>query len=140
MRINNDCARDILLEVEKIPFGESVSVEKLKEKIEKYTIEDVISIVTLFNREHYLTVLDKVSYDDNDVFRDNKIKGLTERGYKTLDIIRDEELWNDMKNKISNFDDLSIYTIIDIANRITTSKYNSFFNLPVDFTSINPRW
>ena len=140
MRINNDCARDVLLEVENIPFGESISVEKLKEKLEKYTIEDVISIVTLFNREHYLTVLDKVSYDDNDVFRDNKIKCLTERGYKTLDIIRDEELWNDIKGKMANFDDVSIYTIIDVANRITTSKYNSLFNLPADFTTINPRW
>ena len=50
-------------------------------------IEDVLSIVTLFNREHCLIVTDKVSYDDNDVLRDNKIKCLTENGCKTLNLI-----------------------------------------------------
>lgn len=94
MKINNECARRILLEVENIPYGESITVGKLQEKLQEFSIEDVLSIVTLFNREHYLTVLDKVSYDDNDVLRDNKIKSLTEKGYKTLDLIRSDEVWN----------------------------------------------
>lgn len=64
-----------------------------------------------------MTILDKASYDDNDVFRDNKIKCLTEKGYKTLDLIRDDELWNNMKEKIDNFNEISIYTIIDIAKK-----------------------
>ena len=87
MKIYNDCARKILIEVEKIPYGETISVAKLHEKISEFTIEEVLTIVTLFNREHYLTVMDKNSYDENDVLRDHKIKCLTERGYKTLDLI-----------------------------------------------------
>ena len=51
------------------------------------------------------------------MFRDNKIKCLTEKGYKTLDLIRDDELWNNMKEKIDNFNEISIYTIIDIAKK-----------------------
>ena len=140
MKINNDCARKILLEIEGIPYGETLTVAKLQEKISDFSIEDVLTIVTLFNREHYLIVLDKVSYDDNDVFRDHKIKCLTEKGYKTLDLIRNDETWNLIKEKINNFEDLSIYTIFDIANKILNVKYNELFDLPKDLISQHSRW
>lgn len=132
MKINNDCARKILFEVEKIPYGETLTVAKLQEKIPDFSIEDILSIITLFNREHYLTVLDKVSYDDNDVLRDHKIKCLTGKGYKALDLVRDDDLWNQIKEKVTNFDKLSIYTIFTIASKIMNVKHNELFDLPND--------
>ncbi|MCX4249341.1 MAG: DUF2513 domain-containing protein [Bacilli bacterium] len=140
MKINNNCARKILLEVEKIPNGETLTVAKLHEKMSEFTIEDVLSIVTLFNKEHYLTVLDKVSYDDNDVFRDHKIKCLTEKGYKTLDLIRSDDIWNLMMDQINNFDELSIFTIFNIANKIINVRHNELFDLPKDLLIENTRW
>lgn len=129
-----------MIEVEKIPHGESLTVAKLQEKISEFTIEDVLSIVTLFSKEHYLTILDKASYDDNDVLRDNKIKGLTEKGYRTLDSIKKEEVWNLIKSKVDNFNELSIYTIFDIAHKIMQVKYNKLFDLPTDLFTPNTRW
>ena len=140
MKINNECARKILFEVENIPYGETITVAKLQERISEFSIEDVLTIVTLFNKEHYLTVLDKVSYDDNDVLRDHKIKCLTEKGYKCLDLIRNDEDWNQIKSKINNFDEISIYTIFDIANKIMNVKHNSLFDLPNNLLVPNNRW
>ena len=140
MKINNECARKILFEVEKISYGETLTVAKLQEKISKFSIEDVLNIIRLFNKEHYITILDKASYDDNDVLKDNKIKGLTEKGYKTLDLIRSDEVWNLIKTKLDNFNELSIYTIFDIANKIMNVKHNELFNLPKDLLVENTRW
>lgn len=140
MKINNECARKILFEVEKIPYGETLTVAKLQEKISKFSIEDVLNIIRLFNKEHYITIFDKASYDDNDVLKDNKIKGLTEKGYKTLDLIRSDEVWNLIKTKLDNFDELSIYTIFDIANKIMNVKHNELFNLPKDLLVENTKW
>lgn len=140
MKINNDCARKILIKVEKIPYGETISVAKLHEKISEFTIEEVLTIVTLFNREHYLTIIDKNSYDENDVLRDHKIKCLTERGYKTLDLIRDDKLWNEIKTKVDKFNEISIYTIFDIANKILNYKYNQIFNLPDNMLVSSIKW
>ena len=140
MKINNECARKILFEVEKIPYGETLTVAKLQEKISEFSIEDVLNIIRLFNKEHYITILDKASYDDNDVLKDNKIKGLTEKGYKTLDLIRSDEVWNLIKTKLDNFDELSIYTIFDIANKIMNVKHNELFNLPKDLLVENTKW
>ncbi len=129
-----------MFEVEKIPYGETLTVAKLQERISEFSIEDVLAIITLFNRERYLTVLDKVSYDDNDVLRDHKIKCLTEKGYKTLDLIRSNEIWNLIKTKIENFDEISIYTIFDMANKIMKVKHNNLFDLPKDLFIQNNRW
>ena len=122
MKINNDCARKVLIEVEKIPFGETLTVAKLQENISEFSIEDVLNIVTLLNKDRYLMVLDKACYDDNDLFREHKIKCLTDKGFKTLDLIRDEEIWNNLKEKIPNFNDLSIYTIFDIHKEFLNDK------------------
>ena len=140
MKINNECARKILIEIEKIPFGETLAVWKLQEAMSEFSMEDVLSIVTIFNREHYITVLDKVSYDDNDVFRDHKIKGLTEKGYRTLDLIRDDTLWKEMNSKLENSKDVSIYTLFDYANRINIAKQNRAFGIPETLVSSNNRW
>lgn len=140
MKINNHCARRILLEVEKIPNGETLTVAKLQERISDFPIEDVLFLVTLFNKEHYLTVLDKVSYDDNDVFRDHKIKCLTEKGYKALDTIKSEDIWNLMMERINNFNELSIFTIFSIASKIVNVRHNELFELPKDLLIENTRW
>ena len=140
MKINNECARKILFEVEKIPYGETLTVAKLQEKIVDYSDEDVLTIVTLFNKERYLCVLDKASYDDNDVFKEHKIKCLTEKGYKTLDSIRSDEIWNLIKEKVNDFEELSIYTIFDIANRIINVKHNKLLDLPINLIFQPNRW
>ena len=140
MKTSNDCARKILLEVEKVPYGETLTVGKLHENISEFSIEDVLTLVTMLNRERYLTVIDKATYDDNDVFREHRIKGLTEKGYRILDAIRNEETWNLMKEKIDDFDELSIYTIFEIANKILNVKYNELFDLPKDLFVPNNRW
>jgi len=112
----------------------------LHEKISDFQIEDILNIVTLFNRDHYLTMMDKASYDDNDILRDNKIKGLTEKGFKTLDLIREDEIWNEIATKIPNFDNLSIYTLFEIANRINNVNQNRIFNLPDNVISTITKW
>ena len=140
MKINNNCARKILKEIEKIEFGEKLPVEKLHEKLKEYSIEDVLNIVTILYKENYLIIIDKLPYDDNDVLKDHRIKGLTDKGYKTLDLIRDDEIWNKMKEKLPNFDEVSIFTIFDIANKIKNVEINNLFDLPKDLFIQNNRW
>ena len=118
MKINNDCARKILFEVEKIPYSETLTIIEFYKRISEFSIEDVLNIVTNFNKEHYLVVVDNVSYDVNYFLSENKIKCLTESRYKTLDLIKNDEVWNIIKEKIDNFDETSIYTLFDIDNKI----------------------
>ena len=45
LKTNNECARKILFEVENIPYGETLTVAKLQERISEFSIEDVLGIV-----------------------------------------------------------------------------------------------
>ncbi len=140
MKINNNCARKVLKEVEKINFGETITVAKLQELMNDFSIEDVLNVVTILNRERYLRMADRLSYDDGDVLRDNRIKSLNDKGYKTLDLIRDDSIWNKMKETLPNFDEISFFTIIDIANKVVNVKHNELFNLPKDLFFDSSRW
>ena len=95
--------------------------------------------MTILYKENYLIIIDKIPYDDNDVLKDHRIKGLTDKGYKTLDLIRDDEIWNKMKEKLPNFDEVSIFTIFDIANKIKNVEINNLFDLPKDLFIQNNR-
>lgn len=61
-------------------------------------------------------------------------------GYKTLDLIRNDDIWNLMMKKINNFDELSIFTIFNIANKIINVRHNELFDLPKDLLIENTRW
>ena len=140
MKTNNECIRDILKQIELIPCGETITVNKLAEIMNDYSIEDVISMVTLLNREHYIIIVDKSGYNDSDVFRENKIKCLTERGYRTLDVIKDDRIWNLIKEKLDNFDDLSIFMIVSLASKIINDEHNNMFNLKSNSFVDYARW
>lgn len=129
MKINNECGRKILIEVEKLAFGETITIAALSEKMPEFSLEDVLNVATIFNREHLIIITDRASYDDNDLLRDNKIKGLTERGYHSLDLIKKDKIWNRLKEKMPDFDEVSLYTIFDIANKIKNDEYNKIFDI-----------
>ena len=140
MKINNECARKVLIEIEKIPYGQIMTVGELCDKLNEFKQEDIIHITSLWNRERYIALVDRMGYDDNDLFRDNRIKGLSDRGYKILDLLRDDEIWNLMKNKLKDFNDLSIYSIISIANKIVNARHNDIFGLPENNLIDYYRW
>lgn len=129
MRINNECVRDSLKKIENIPFGETLTIAKLHEELKIYSIEEVVNTITILNRERYIMVIGRPGYDDEDLFRDNKIKCLTERGIRNLDLIRDDDTWNFLKEKLPNFNDLSVFTIMIICNQMMNKKVNKVVGL-----------
>ena len=139
MKTNNELIRELLKKAELIPNGESISITKLEEEMPEYA-DDILAMITLLNREHFIMIVDRPGYNDAEIFRENKLKGLTERGYRCLDVIREDEVWNLMKEKLINFNDLSFFIITHIASRIVEDKHNKLFNLNSDTVIDFTRW
>ena len=55
-------------------------------------------------------------------------------------MVRDNELWNEIYTKVPNAEELSFYTILDIASRINCVKQNNLFVLPEEFPLQQIRW
>ena len=140
MKTNSDLIREILKQAELIPFGDYITIADLAEKMPEYTIEDILAMVTLLNRERFIIIVDKAGYNDSDVFRENRLKGLTERGYRNLDVIREDRIWNLMKEKMPNFDELSFFMVSHVASRIVNDEHNKLFNLDPNTVVDYTRW
>ena len=140
MKTNNECIREILKKIEKISYKDVITVDSLVEMIKEFSKEDVIATVNLLNREHFIIIADKAGYDDSDVFSENKIKCLTDKGYRNLDLIREDRIWNLMKEKLPNFNDLSYFTIATIAGKIMHDEYNKIFDIKSNPSVDYSRW
>ena len=140
MRINNECVRDSLKMIEKIPFGETLTIAKLHEDLKNYSIEEIVNTITILNRERYIMVIGRPGYDDEDLFRDNKIKCLTERGIRNLDLIRNDDTWKFLKEKLPNFNELSVFTIMIICSQMMNKKVNESLGLPDNYLVDYYRW
>ena len=140
MKTNNELIRENIKKMEMIPYGELLSVEKLIEMLPNYGVEEILAMVSLLNREHFIIIIDKSGYSDAEVLRENKIKCLTERGYRNLDTVREDRIWNLMKEKLTNFNDLSFFVISSIASKIINDEHNKLFNLNSNSYVEYSRW
>lgn len=138
--MNNDCARDVLLEVEKIKFDKVIVISDLVEILKKYDREDIMMVISLFTRENILGIEGKYSYSDDLIVDRNAIRSLTARGKVYLDSIKSDELWEEMKSKKSDFNESSIFTIMELAKKITSCRENELFGLPKEYSSLTFRW
>ena len=56
MNLDNNCIKDILLEIEKLPLGQELPFNKLCDTLSKYTEKELIDL--------YKRVVDKKEYPD----------------------------------------------------------------------------
>ena len=132
MRINSECARKVLIEVEKIEYGESISVSELQKTL-GYPMNEVLNVIFQFSSEDYINMLDRRSYDNGPIYDSSRITSLTRKGYYVLDDIRSDKTWNMVKEKLSNFDEISFFTLVNIIGKINDYNYNKIFDIPNDF-------
>lgn len=72
-------------------------------------------------------------------------KSLNKKIIYYTDLIRwcydkSDKIWNLVKEKVNNLEELSIYSIFDIANKIINVQHNELFDLPKDLLIQNNRW
>ena len=133
MRINSECARKVLIEVEKIEYGESISVGELQNKLKDFSMKEVLNVISYFCSDDYINMLDRRSYDNGPIYDSSRLLSLTRKGCYVLDDIRSDDTWNMVKEKLSNFDELSFFTIVNIIGKINDYNYNKLFDIPNDF-------
>ncbi len=139
MIANSKCCRDILLEIEKIPYNEYMTVGDMQKKL-NYPLEDFLEAITCLQRDRCVLFADKQQYDDGEIFKDNKLKSLSYKGIKYLDVIRDEDVWNEIFTKLPNAEKLSFFAIISIATRIDIARTNRLFDIPENLVDDVYRW
>lgn len=127
MKLNQDCVRSTLLELEeKLPFNQSLSHKELLEfsSIKNYSKDEVF---------YCLQKLKETNFIDMDIYHNNTptydINSITWDGHKFLDNIRDDQVWANTKSIVSKFSSVSINMIEKVASNIITNIISKHMGL-----------
>ena len=125
MRLNHDYIRNILLFIEenlnyKTPsFAEVLSDEYFVD----YNQEELLYAMELLIREKYIQCT-KEPYFVNGSLMSADIVGLTWNGYQFLDNVRNDTVWNAVKEKAKQYGQFSIKTLASAAGSLSVALMN----------------
>lgn len=122
MRLNQDCIRDVLLELEeKLTFGSHIFLQQIKEldTTKKYGEEDTIYTILKLLEADYL--IGKPLYASNELYQ-LSLSSITWNGHEFLDSIRSNEVWRETKKRVSGFTSVSIGILTEVAKEYIKQK------------------
>lgn len=117
MKLNYDCIRDVLLEIEKLPLNQETNPTKLKETLTMYSSEDII--YTCIKLEEAKFISASISKYGMNNYLIN-IKDITYLGHQFLADIHSDTIWNDVKAISKKVGSNSIKALTQIATSVVT--------------------
>lgn len=122
MKLNHDCVRDVLLDIEEnMTLNEYLGNKTLESfpSFTKYGFDDFYYSIAKLSEAGYL-----VSHElqiDGAINIIARVDSLTWEGHKFLDTIRDNKVWKNTKAIVSNFSSVSLSLIEKIASDVLTN-------------------
>ncbi|PHL20883.1 DUF2513 domain-containing protein [Enterococcus faecium] len=130
MKLNQDCVRDILLELEKkLDLNTQLYKNDLLtfSSYEKYGEKDFFYTLLKLTEAGYLNA--KVTAGANNPVFSVNISSISWKGHEFLDSVRDNEVWKQTKSIIFKFSSVSITTIENIASNVITQLISKQLNI-----------
>ncbi|WHP40736.1 DUF2513 domain-containing protein [Lysinibacillus boronitolerans] len=118
MKLNQDCVRAVLLELEeKLTLNDDLFLFQIKQLdcVEKYGEDTVIYSILKLKEADYL--LAEPHYFDDEL-SELTVSSLTWDGHLFLDTIRDNKVWKETKSIVSKFSSVSISLMSTVSSNI----------------------
>lgn len=127
MKLNPDCMRDVLIEIEKAEYEEPLYLQRFYDALLKYSEDEInYSIVKLEEAGFIKAVIKShVGYD----YSIHRIDDITYRGHQFLADIRSDNIWNNVKEVSKKVGSNSIQAISQIATSVITAIINQQLGL-----------
>lgn len=118
MKLDFDCIRDVLLTLEKFPYGEVILSEQLYDDLKNYSPETIsYSLLKLYEADYIEAHIPEI----DGVFPEvSHIYDITFQGHEFLDNIRSNKIWVKTKSILSELGSGSIKFASQIAVGILT--------------------
>lgn len=126
MKLNYDCIRAILIEIEEMPFNSTLSLETLCKKLPNFTSDDIQYCCLKLNEANFID-LTTVPIMRQSTLGIKSINDLTFYGHEFLSNIRNDSTWNKTKEIAKNIGSFSLHTLADIATTIVTELISKQF-------------
>lgn len=128
MKFDPNCVRKILLELEKQPFGSSLSIQSLSSSIEDYQ-EDEIAYCCLKLAEANYIDISTANVIGPLAPGIKSVNDITFYGHEFLNNIRDDGIWKNVKSIGSKIGSTSISALSQIASNVITELIRHQFGI-----------
>lgn len=125
MKLNLDCMRDVLLEMEKASYGQSLNPKSIHSALSKYSTDDIdYSIIKLEEAGFINAIIEK--YDLGVVIL--RLDDITYEGHQFLANIRTQPIWEKAKAICSKAGTASIPYIMQVASRLISAQLTNLIS------------
>lgn len=122
MKLNPDCMRNILLQMEDASYGENISSEQLYTTLPDYSHDEInYAILKLREADFVRATIDE--YIDGSVYI--VLHDITYNGHQFLANIRSNNIWNNVKEVSKKIGSNSVSAISQIATSVITEIIKS---------------
>lgn len=118
MKLNPDCMRDILLQMESAPYLQDLTTDELYKSLPAYTEDEINYSIIKLNEAGFIKALIKEYVTGISILRLNDI---TYSGHQFLADIRSDNVWHNVKEVSKKVGSNSISAISQIATEVITA-------------------
>ena len=110
MTLNQDCIRDVLLQIEAAGLTDFITEETLHAKLPNYTEDEICYACYMLGDAGYLR------------HAGVQVHGMTYKGHGFLDQIRDATVWDKVKKRAKALGAVALTALSDIAKDVIAAK------------------
>lgn len=129
MKLNVNCVRAVLLELEKLPFQQSCTIDDLVAALPKYDSNDITYTCFKLSEANFIIIKTYQSIGMSGP-QIHSIDDITYYGHQFLANIRSDTVWNDIKEISKKVGSNSISAISQIATGVITEIIKAQLGLP----------
>ena len=126
MKLNQDCVRSVLLEIESLAYGNQLKLEDLHRMLPDYSMEDLQYTCIKLDEAGYIKIITAPTLNSS-IPLIISINDLTFYGHEFLEHIRSDENWKEAKKIASKLGDFALSALSAISEGITNAAINSYF-------------
>ncbi|WP_424349588.1 DUF2513 domain-containing protein [Latilactobacillus sp. 5-91] len=121
MKLNHDCVRDVLLEIESFPLRDfPLQLADLKKTPDQYSLEDTVYSLQQLMDAGYITGTCKMDFAGNYMLI---IRTITWEGNKFLDNICNPKIWSETTTTVAKkVGNASLNILSSVASKLITSS------------------
>lgn len=118
LTLNQDCIRDVLLQVEAAGLANHITEKTLHAKLPAYTEDEICYACYMLGDAGYLEI-EKDRYIRHVGVT---VHGMTYKGHGFLDQIRDATVWDKVKKRAKALGTVALTALADIAKDVIAAK------------------
>ena len=117
MKLNPDCIRDILLQMEQVSYGDNISPKQLHNELTNYTTDEIDYALIKMHEAGFINAKIK-QFIDGEI--SIELYDISYNGHQFLENVRSSKVWNVTKKVATDIGSSSVQAITQIATGVIT--------------------